>query len=82
LTFFQRSSSGGTLSLQCRELFSFDRLRALLATGANAKQATEAAQRFFQDDDITVLTFTRDSGSDQRARCFTTARLTGIGCAI
>jgi hypothetical protein len=50
------------------ELFSFDRLQALLASGANANQATEAAQKFGQDDDITVLTFTRDVGIFQHTR--------------
>jgi phosphoserine phosphatase RsbU/P len=48
------------------ELFSFDRLQALLATGADAGQATEAALRFGQDDDITVLAFTRDGDCFQR----------------
>ena len=41
------------------DLFSFDRLRALIATQPNAKQATDAAVAFGQDDDITVLTLTR-----------------------
>jgi hypothetical protein len=43
------------------ELFSFGRLQALLASGVDANQATEAAQKFGQDDDITVLTFTCDT---------------------
>ena len=55
------------------ELFSFDRLQALLATGADANQTTEAAQRFGQDDDITVLTFTCDSGSGPFTRGFNAA---------
>jgi hypothetical protein len=41
------------------EIFSFERLRALIATKPDARQATEAAVAFGQDDDITVLTLTR-----------------------
>jgi Stage II sporulation protein E (SpoIIE) len=41
------------------EIFSFDRLQALMATKPDAKQAAEAAVAFGQDDDITVLTLTR-----------------------
>jgi hypothetical protein len=41
------------------EIFSFDRLRALMATKPDATQAAEAAVAFGQDDDITVLTLTR-----------------------
>ena len=41
------------------EMFSFERLDALFATRPNAARATEAAVDFGQDDDITVLTFTR-----------------------
>jgi Stage II sporulation protein E (SpoIIE) len=41
------------------DLFSFERLRALIATQPDAKQATDAAVAFGQDDDITVLTITR-----------------------
>jgi Stage II sporulation protein E (SpoIIE) len=41
------------------ELFSFERLRALIATEPDAKQATDAAVAFGQDDDITVITLTR-----------------------
>ena len=41
------------------EIFSFERLRALIATQPDAKQATEAAVAFGQDDDITVITLTR-----------------------
>jgi hypothetical protein len=41
------------------DLFSFERLRALIATQPDAKQATDAAVAFGQDDDITVLTLTR-----------------------
>jgi hypothetical protein len=41
------------------ELFSFDRLQELMTTRPDARQASEAAVTFGQDDDITVLTITR-----------------------
>ena len=41
------------------ELFSFERLAALVAARPTAGQALQAAQAFGQDDDITVLTLTR-----------------------
>jgi hypothetical protein len=41
------------------EIFGFDRVRALLATKPDARQAAEAAEAFGQDDDITVLTLAR-----------------------
>jgi hypothetical protein len=41
------------------EIFGFERLRALMATQPDARQAAEAAEAFGQDDDITVLTLTR-----------------------
>ena len=41
------------------ELFSFDRLSKLMKSRPTAEQATEAAQDFGQEDDITVLTVTR-----------------------
>jgi len=41
------------------ELFSFERLSELMALRPNAQQATEVAQDFGQEDDITVLTITR-----------------------
>jgi serine phosphatase RsbU (regulator of sigma subunit) len=41
------------------ELFSFERLSELMARRPNAEQATEVAQDFGQEDDITVLTITR-----------------------
>ena len=40
------------------EIFSFERLQTLFASGADAAQASEAAVAFGQDDDITVLTLT------------------------
>jgi hypothetical protein len=41
------------------EIFSFERLQMLFASGADAAQASEAAVAFGQDDDITVVTLTR-----------------------
>jgi hypothetical protein len=41
------------------ELYGFDRLKQLLATEPDAKQASDAAVVFGQDDDITILTITR-----------------------
>jgi serine phosphatase RsbU (regulator of sigma subunit) len=41
------------------EIFSFERLQTLFASGADAAQASEAAVAFGQDDDITVVTLTR-----------------------
>jgi hypothetical protein len=41
------------------ELFSFERLKALIATQPDAKRATEAAVAFGQDDDVTVITLNR-----------------------
>jgi hypothetical protein len=41
------------------ELYGFDRLEQLLDTCPDAKQATDAAVAFGQEDDITVLTITR-----------------------
>jgi serine phosphatase RsbU (regulator of sigma subunit) len=41
------------------EIFSFERLDALFSTRPAAAEATDAAVRFGQEDDITVLTLTR-----------------------
>jgi hypothetical protein len=41
------------------EIFSFERLHTLFASGADAAQASAAAVAFGQDDDITVVTLTR-----------------------
>ena len=41
------------------ELFGFDRMHALFANRPTAQEALKAAIDFGQDDDITVLTFTR-----------------------
>jgi serine phosphatase RsbU (regulator of sigma subunit) len=42
------------------ELYGFTRLTQLIATKPDATQAAEAAVSFGQDDDVTVLTLTRD----------------------
>lgn len=41
------------------ELYGFDRVRTLMATHPDAQAALNAAVRFGQDDDITVLSITR-----------------------
>jgi len=41
------------------ELFGFERMNALFASRPTAQQAMKAAIEFGQEDDITVLTFTR-----------------------
>jgi hypothetical protein len=41
------------------EIFSFERLKQLVATRPDASEAVAAAVNFGQDDDITVLTLTR-----------------------
>ena len=41
------------------EIFSFDRLRTLVAKRPDAAQASEAAVSFGQEDDVTVITLTR-----------------------
>ncbi|MDE3186890.1 MAG: SpoIIE family protein phosphatase [Acidobacteriota bacterium] len=52
-----RSASG--------EIFSFERLGALFSSRPDATKAMEAAVDFGQDDDITVLTFTRLGTGEQ-----------------
>jgi Stage II sporulation protein E (SpoIIE) len=47
------------------ELYSFDRLQQLIATKPDARQASDAAVAFGQDDDITVLTVTRLERGEQ-----------------
>ena len=52
------------------ELFGFERLSELIARRPNAEQATEVAQEFGQEDDITVLTVTRlDAGAESTTQC-------------
>jgi hypothetical protein len=50
-----------------RELFGFGRVRDLMAMGADAHAASEAAVVFGQDDDITVLTLSRLRAPGQNA---------------
>jgi hypothetical protein len=45
------------------ELYGFSRLQSLFTTRPSAHQAANAAEQFGQDDDITVLTLTRDRTS-------------------
>ncbi|MGC9159705.1 MAG: SpoIIE family protein phosphatase [Terracidiphilus sp.] len=52
-----RNSSG--------ELFGFERLHGLFAGRPTAQQASEAAIRFGQEDDITVLTLTRLAAGEE-----------------
>lgn len=47
------------------DLYGFDRLHSLFATGPTAQQASEAAVKFGQDDDITVLTLTRLAAGEE-----------------
>ncbi|HEY5381111.1 MAG TPA: SpoIIE family protein phosphatase [Acidobacteriaceae bacterium] len=47
------------------EIYGFDRLKALFATKPNAREAMEAAVDFGQDDDITILTFTRSAVGEE-----------------
>ena len=44
-----------------RQLFGFDRVQELLQTGKSASEVASAAQRFGQEDDISVITVTRAS---------------------
>jgi hypothetical protein len=46
------------------ELYSFERLRDLFSTFPTAEEAAQAAVSFGQDDDITVLTLTRQAEGD------------------
>ncbi len=47
------------------ELFGFDRLHGLFSSLPTAQQASEAAIRFGQEDDITVLTLTRLAAGEE-----------------
>ena len=47
------------------ELYGFSRMQTLFSGHPTAAQATEAAVRFGQNDDITVLTLTREAASEQ-----------------
>jgi hypothetical protein len=47
------------------EIYGFGRIQALFSGNPTAAQATEAAVQFGQNDDITVLTLTRQAASEQ-----------------
>jgi serine phosphatase RsbU (regulator of sigma subunit) len=49
---------------QSGELYGFERLQSLFATRPSASEAAEAAIRFGQDDDITVVTLTRQAEAE------------------
>ena len=53
------------------ELYGFDRLRVLFASRPSAQEASEAAIAFGQNDDITVLTFTRLAEGEQSTTSLT-----------
>jgi len=53
------------------EIFSFERLDKLFAGRPDAAEASEAAVHFGQDDDITVLTFTRLAVGQESTTTFT-----------
>jgi serine phosphatase RsbU (regulator of sigma subunit) len=63
------------------ELYSFERLRELVATKPNAEQATMAAQAFGQDDDITVLTLTRLAAGEESTMRLTAPMLSPVFAA-
>jgi len=44
-----------------RQLFGFDRVQELMQTGKSASEVANAAQRFGQEDDISIITVTRAS---------------------
>jgi len=58
------------------EIFSFERLDALLADSPDAAKAAEAAVNFGQDDDITVLTLTRLAVGEESSTRLATPMLT------
>jgi serine phosphatase RsbU (regulator of sigma subunit) len=49
------------------ELYGFERLEELLRTRPDAAEAADAAVRFGQDDDITVVTLTRTKAPERDA---------------
>lgn len=53
------------------EIYGFERLNALFASQPTAQQATQAAVAFGQEDDITVLTFTRLSAGEESSTLLT-----------
>jgi len=60
------------------ELYGFERLEKLFATRPDATQATEAAIRFGQDDDITVLTLTRLAHLEESSASHSAPRLAPV----
>ena len=60
------------------EIFSFERLDKLFAGRPDAAEASEAAVHFGQDDDITVLTFTRLAVGQESTTTFTNPFLARI----
>jgi hypothetical protein len=56
---------------QAGELYGFDRMKELFASGPTAAEAMEAAVAFGQDDDITVLTLTRLAVGEQSSTTHT-----------
>jgi len=65
-----RSASG--------EMFSFERLDELFAKAPDAAMATDAAVKFGQDDDITVLTLTRLGTGQQSSTHLSAPRLVPV----
>jgi hypothetical protein len=61
------------------DIFSFERLRALVATQPDAKQATDTAVAFGQDDDITVITLTRLAPGVEATTSLMTPPLVSVG---
>jgi len=61
------------------DIFSFERLRALVATRPDAKQATDTAVAFGQDDDITVITLTRLAPGVEATTSLMTPPLVSVG---
>jgi serine phosphatase RsbU (regulator of sigma subunit) len=57
------------------ELYGFDRLHGLFASGPSAQQATDAAVAFGQEDDITVVTLTRLAAGEEPTTSLTTPLL-------
>jgi serine phosphatase RsbU (regulator of sigma subunit) len=50
---------------ETKELFGFERMSALFASRPTAQEAAQAAIDFGQDDDVTVLTITRNAVSEE-----------------
>lgn len=61
------------------ELYGFERLHSLFATGPTAQQASQAAVDFGQDDDITVLTLTRLGAGQESKTLVVVPQLESMG---